>query len=46
MTGKKLADFREKALQEKNKFEEMMIRDYKLRFVQISDVRDALLALE
>ncbi len=46
MTGKELADFREKALQEKASFEELMIRDYKLRFSQISDVRDALRALE
>ncbi len=46
MTGKKLSDFREKALKDKNKFEEIMRSDYKLRFAQISDVRDALLALE
>ncbi len=46
MTGKKLADFREKALQEKKSFEELMVRDYKLRFAQISEVRDALRALE
>ncbi len=46
MTGKKLADFRKRALEDEKSFEEMMVRDYKLRFAQISDVRDALLALE
>ena len=45
INGKKLADLKKRALEKKTEFEELMKKEYELRWAQIQDVEEALSSL-
>ncbi len=45
INGKKLADLKKRALEKKTEFEELMKKEYELRWAQIQDLQEALSSL-